>query len=428
MQGDQRSHGLWRATAPPLEATSRLESDIGADVAVVGAGFTGLSAALHLAEKGVRVVVLEAGEVGEGASGRNVGLVNAGLWLMPSDLLAAIPAPFGERLLRQLADAPDLVFELIERHGIACEAVRNGTLHCAVGGSGLREIEQRAREWEERGAPVELLDAAETRNKLGARGYRGGLLDRRAGTIQPLAYVRGLAASAMAKGAVIYTRSRVERGLDRSRHWRLETELGSVRASQVIVATDVYSAGPWRQLQAEQVRLPYFNFATPPLSADLQRSILPERQGAWDTRKILSSFRLDNAGRLVFGSVGALRGLGLSIHREWSRRELRRLFPQIGAVDFEHEWYGWIGMTADALPRLHCQGPNCFSISGFNGRGIGPGTTFGRDLARLALGELRPEDLALPLSPIVPQAGRSMQEAAYEMGAQLLHAVSAWRG
>lgn len=425
MNQDPLTHGLWEASAPPPPSTVRLSVDVQADVAVVGAGFTGLSAALHLALAGARAVVLEANSIGHGASGRNVGLVNAGLWVMPSDLMAKLPAPLGERLLKQLGDAPDLVFDLIDRHAIGCQATRRGTLHCAVGAAGLREITQRAREWAAMGAPVELLDASAAKDRLGASGYAGALLDRRAGTLQPLAYVRGLAAAAIRAGASIHTQSPVVRQEDLGSVWRLATPAGSVTAPAVIIATDAYSVGPWEALRFEQVRLPYFNLATRPLSANLLATVLPDRQGAWDTRQVLSSFRLDDAGRLIIGGVGALRGSGLGVHRAWARRTLARLFPQLGDVGFDHAWYGWIGMTTDALPRLHRLGRECYSISGYNGRGIGPGTTFGRDLARLASGEAAPDDLSLPVSEVTAIRTRGLQEAYYEIGAQIAHAAGA---
>src|SRR5690606_31806544 len=118
--------------------------------------FTGLSAALHLAEAGARVIVLEAEEMGYGGSGRNVGLVNAGMWAMPSVLINTLGKEYGSRLIEGLGGAPSLVFDLISRHGIACEARRAGTLHCAVGHAGLKEIAERARQWQALGAPVHL--------------------------------------------------------------------------------------------------------------------------------------------------------------------------------------------------------------------------------------------------------------------------------
>ncbi|MBN9057844.1 MAG: FAD-binding oxidoreductase, partial [Rhizobiales bacterium] len=201
MQNDPRSHGLWERTAPAAPATSPLHRDIKADVVIVGGGYTGLSTALHAARDGLDVALLEGVEFGFGGSGRNVGLVNAGMWVMPDDLPATLGRDHGDRLLDLLGNAPKLVFEIIRSYDIACELETAGTLHCAVGDKGLAEIRQRAAQWSARGAAVRLLDADETAAKLGSRAYAGSLLDLRAGTVQPLAYARGLAHAAIGAGA-----------------------------------------------------------------------------------------------------------------------------------------------------------------------------------------------------------------------------------
>jgi glycine/D-amino acid oxidase-like deaminating enzyme len=421
MLGDPRSHGLWEKTAPAAPPTAALTGDRAADVVVVGGGYTGLSATLHLAEDGARAVLLEAAEIGFGGAGRNVGLVNAGLWVRPDTLAESLGPARGEALLALLGGAPDLVFDLIDKHGIDCEAVRNGTLHCAVGKSGLKELAARHEQWRRRGAPVELLDASQAAAKTGSAAFAGALLDRRAGTLQPLAYARRLARAAIAAGAAVHTGSPVRAIARAGSGWRVATAGGSVTAGQVVVATDVYSEAPWSNLRSEQVRLPYFNFATEPLSEDLQLRILPERQGAWDTKSVLSSFRLDRAGRLVFGSVGALRGTGLAVHRAWARRALRRLFPEIGKLRFEAEWFGMIGMTDDHLPRFHRLDDGVLTICGYNGRGIAPGTVFGRCLAELALGRLRDDDLPLPRTAPRDARLRALREGFIEFGAQVAH-------
>jgi glycine/D-amino acid oxidase-like deaminating enzyme len=425
MLNDPRSHGLWEETAPPAPSTTSAQGTLEADVVVVGAGFTGLSAALHLAKGGARVVVLEATEIGFGGSGRNVGLVNAGMWVMPDDLPAVLGPDYGERLLNLLGDAPHLVFSLIEEHGIACDPVRTGTLHCAVGEEGLKEIEQRAAQWQARGAPVELLDAAEAAQKIGSTTYRGALLDKRAGTIQPLAYVRGLAAAAIAAGAAVYTQSPVTRAERSGERWRLSTPAAAISADWIIVATNAYTGTPWPEIRTELVHLPYFNMATEPLGDNLQRTILPERQGAWDTREILSSFRFDRDGRLIFGSVGALRATGTAVHEAWAKRALAKLFPQLGPVRFVAHWYGKIGMTADNLPKFHRLAPNVISFSGYNGRGIAPGTVFGRILAEHVSGRLAESDLPLPVTAPTDAPMRRLKEAFYEVGAQAAHLVDA---
>lgn len=421
MLNDPRSHGLWERTAPPAPVTTPLKGNTNADVVIVGGGYTGLSAALHLAERGTNVVLLEAAEIGFGGAGRNVGLINAGMWVMPDDFPKELGEHYGERALDLLGNGPYLVRELIEKHGISCELETNGTLHCAVGAEGMKELEERARQWQKRGAPLTVLDATETERRIGTKAYAGSLLDMRAGTLQPLSYARGLAHAAIKAGATLHTGSPVISTGEADGKRIVSTAEGQVSADWVIVATDAYSTGPWAQVRREQVHLPYFNLATKPLSANLRRSILPNCEGCWDTKEVLSSFRMDQAGRLVFGSVGALRGTGTMVHKAWARRSLKRLFPQLGEVEFEAEWYGKIGMTDNALPRFHRFGTNVIGFSGYNGRGISPGSTFGKVLANYILGDIAEADLPLPLTDVKEASFRPMKEAYYEAGAQIAH-------
>ncbi|MCM2292651.1 FAD-binding oxidoreductase [Allorhizobium sp. BGMRC 0089] len=425
MRNDPRSHGLWEKTAPPAPKTAALTDRIFKDVVVVGAGYTGLSAALHLAEAGVSVAVIEAVEAGFGGAGRNVGLINGGMWVMPKEIPAVLGDTHGERALKQLGEAPLLVREIIEKHAIDCELQPNGTLHLAVGEKGLAELKDRHAQWRARGAPVELLDAAETARRVGSDAYAGALFDPRAGTLQPLAYARGLAHAAIRAGAALYTASPVTAAVKSGDSWRITTPSGEVTARWVIVATDAFSTGPFQHVRQEQVRLPYFNFATVPLGDNVRKSILPGLEGCWDTKEILSSFRMDKAGRLVFGSVGALRNTGAAVHRAWAKRSLKRLFPALGDIPFEAEWFGWIGMTGNAVPRFHRYGERCVGFSGYNGRGIAPGTTFGKTLAALVLGTITEADLPLPVTepetvPLLP-----LKEAYYEAGAQIAHFADA---
>ncbi len=421
MTDDARSHGLWARTAPPAPDTPPLSGERRVDVAVVGAGYTGLSAALHLAEAGARVAVLEAAEIGHGGSGRNVGLVNAGLWVMPDALPEILGPVHGERILSLLGAAPDLVFDLVERHAIPCEAVRTGTLHCGVGDKGAAELAERARQWQARGAHVALVGAAEAERLIGSPRYRAALLDRRAGTIQPLAYARGLARAALAAGAAIHARSPVLRRGREGARLRLETPAGALVADWVVVATNAYTETPWPEIREEIVRLPYFNIATAPLSDNLAASILPERQGAWDTKSVLSSFRMDGQGRLILGSVGRLDRGAAPLHRRWARATLARLFPQLGPVAFEAEWFGAIGMTADAAPRFHRLGERVLSFSGYNGRGIAPGTAFGRVLAEHILGRMPEDELPLPTSEPRRRPFRALRELGIDLGSRVAH-------
>ena len=324
---------LWDQTAQerPFESVT-LPATV--DLAIVGGGYTGLSTALHAAEAGLSAHVIEAHDIGHGGSGRNVGLVNAGVWMPPSAVLAALGPDRGPRFLRRFADGPAMVFDLIERHQIRCEATRTGTIHAAHAPAGLRDLSARWRDWAQMGEPVDLLDADAMAQKLGSRRYMGGLLDHRAGTVNPMGYARGLARAARAAGAGISTGVRVT-GLEQTgAGWRVQTDAGPITARAVVLGTNAYTDTLWPGLKRSFTPIWYFQLATEPLGARIA-GILPEGQGVWDTAPVMRSIRRDGAGRLIIGSMGRVHGdttRGLS--QRWAQRELARMFPALGPVRF----------------------------------------------------------------------------------------------
>jgi glycine/D-amino acid oxidase-like deaminating enzyme len=426
IMGNEDNHkNLWTYSAPSAPPTSPLESSLSTSVAIIGGGFTGLSTALHLAEAGVDCAVLEAKTIGFGGSGRNVGLVNAGMWVQPDDLVATLGAEVGNRLLRELGDGPGVVYSLIEKHRIDCEAVHNGTLHLAIGEAGVKEVAARADQWQRRGAPVEAISARETERLTGAKGFAGALLDRRAGTVQPLAYAHGLAKAALAAGAKIFTDTPVTHGTKNGKSFQLETPRGKVTAEKVVIASNAYAfmmpSMNWSAHREEITFLNYFQFATNPLPADVAARILPEGHGCWDTGTVMTSFRKDRAGRLIFGSIGVLDAIGTGTHRAFARRQVQSMFPFIGDFDFEYWWDGKIDMTRSSLPVFHQPEENVWSITGYNGRGIAPGTVFGKALAGVAMGNRT----AMPLetSAIVRDPMRTLKTQFYNTGALAKHFV-----
>lgn len=419
------ARGWWELTAPPGPSLRPLAGGIAADVAIIGAGVTGLSAALILARKGTDVVVLEADQVGSGAVGRSGGLVNAGMWIAPEEVRRTLGPAYGDRLLHALGQAPQEVFQLIREHNIACDPEPIGTLQCAVGAGNLRYLEKRAASWRRIGADVVLLDSAETAKRVGSSHFDGAMLDNRTGTVQPLSYVRGLAAAAMAAGARVFGQSPACRFESQSSTWMVATPQGEVRAQQVLFTTDTYARSNHFKIKSEFVNLPYFFVATEPLTEQERRSVLPSRQATTDTRKVLSSYRLDRSGRLIVGSIGRLSGSGALIHVAWARRAINRLFPHLRSVHLEHGWHGSIGMTRTHLPAIHQLGPGILSVGGYNGRGIAAGSVIGRMVAEYMLGHRLSSDLPLPISPIQSATFRMVQEQAYEWGASVAHLVDA---
>lgn len=403
-----------RCDAPPISA------DMTADLAIIGAGFTGCAAALQAALQGASVVLLEANAIGYGGSGRNVGLVNAGLWLPPDEILSELGEVVGTRLIRELGDGPGRVFDLIDRAGIACEATRKGTLHLAHSPTGAADLEERFRQGNRHGAPLRLIDAAETAQRTGTDRFHGALFDPRAGTVQPLGYCRGLARAALEAGAALHAASPVSRVEQSADGWTVTANGHTVAAGALLVATNAYHQGAAGLAPPRFVPVSYCQFATSPLPPDLREKILSEGEGCWDTALVMSSFRLDQAGRLIVGGIGDEAGAAGGVHTAWARRKLANLFPEAATLPFEHHWSGRIAMTSDHIPKILRIGRNGLAVFGYSGRGISPGTVFGT-AAATALLDGDGSRLPLPVTDGHTERFIGPRAAYYEMGAALAH-------
>lgn len=391
----------WTASAESLAETRPLAGDRRADVAVVGGGYTGLSAALHLAERGADVVVLDAAEPGWGGSGRNGGQVIPGLKDDPDELERKFGRETGRRMWQISGGAADFVFELIARHKISCHAQQSGWIGAAPHAAAVVTLRARAEQWQRRGAPVEMLDRARMAELTGTTCYAGGLLDRRAGSLQPLAYARGLARAARQAGAAIHGRSAVT-GLEaRAGSRRVVTATGSVTAGTVILATNAYTDDLWPGLRRTVVPVQSYQVATRPLPEDVRRRVLPGGQSVSDLRRILFYFRLDPEGRLLMGGRGPLNDTGDPALFARLESAAARFFPQIGVPEWEHRWSGRVALTADHLPHLHEPRPGVLIGLGYNGRGVAMATAMGKLLADRALGASS-AGLGWPVTPIAP--------------------------
>ncbi|MBY6058544.1 NAD(P)/FAD-dependent oxidoreductase [Leisingera daeponensis] len=413
---------LWHQTCQENPAFPDLAGEAEADLVVIGGGYTGCSAALKAAGLGASVRLIEAEDIGSGGSGRNVGLANAGLWLPPEDINAELGAKAGNRLSALLAGAPGMVFSLIEKHAIRCEPERSGTLHCAHAPTGLKDLQRRHAQLTAIGAPVELLPREDAVRRTGSDAVHGALFDPRAGTIQPLAYVRGLARAAAGAGAQLHGNSPATAISRKGSTWHVATPKGSIRARHLIMATNAYARGISGYDAPQVIPVHYFQAATDPLPAALLQKILPGKEGCWDTALVMSSWRLDEAGRLVIGGMGALNHCGSALHRNWLPRKLAALYPDLKEAKLRSFWHGRIAMTTEHLPKiLDLQGG--FACFGYSGRGIGPGTLFG---AAMAEALLTGDSACLPVPPVrdhaIPFA--SLRSAYYETGAALTHLVS----
>ncbi len=396
---------LWAAVTPPGPDLPQLIGTAEADVVVIGGGFTGLSTALHLREAGVDVAIVEAMEPGWGASGRNNGQVIPTLSRPdPEDIIARHGAA-GERFVGLLRDSASVLFGLARRYQIQAEQEQTGWVQPVHSPGRIRIAERRVRQWSKFGASVELLSRDESRRMLGSEAWFGGFWNRSGGHINPLALSRGLARVLLKRGGRIYARSpaiSVERRNDR---WIVRTEQAELSGRVLIVATNAYTGEFSKSLMPamahEVMPVLSWQMATQPLSDTARETIMPGRQAMSDTHGELYFARYDARNRLVTG--GAVIGPGNKPERLKAivAERLQRLWPQIGRVEFDYVWNGYIGMTTDFLPRIHRLGRNAYGWTGCNGRAVALSIALGDELSKAVRG-VAEKDLALPFSEPVP--------------------------
>jgi glycine/D-amino acid oxidase-like deaminating enzyme len=396
---------LWAAVTPPGPDLPRLIGTPQADVVIIGGGFTGLSSALHLREAGVDVAIIEAVEPGWGASGRNNGQVIPTLSRPdPEDIIARHKAA-GERFVSLLRDSASVLFDLARRYQIQAEQEQTGWVQPVHSPGRIKIAERRVRQWSKFGASVELLSREEARQMLGSDAWFGGFWNRTGGHINPLALSRGLARVVLDHGGRIYARSpaiSVERRNDR---WIVRTEEAEISGRVLIVATNAYTGEFSKSLVPEMARevMPVLSWqmATQPLSESARQTIIPGRQAMSDTHGELYFGRYDARNRFVTG--GAVIGPGNKPERLKAivAERLQRLWPQIGRVEFDYVWNGYVGMTTDFLPRIHRLGRNAYGWTGCNGRAVALSVALGDELSKAVRG-VAEKDLALPFSEPAP--------------------------
>ena len=301
------SESAWQEQAVRTAYTAPLDMLENVDIVVIGGGFMGLSSAYHAAKGGLGVLVVEAGRIGEGASGLNGGQVIPGLKYDPEWLLEHFGDARGEALIQFAAGTADTVFDLIRDEKLDVPHNRNGWIQACHTEKALAAARTRHRQWAARGADVAMLDAGQIEKLIGTANYHGGFLDRRAGVINPLAFVFELARIATAAGARIAENKACTKLEKSGDAWVLTLKSGeTIRARKVIVATNAYSDGLIPGLAQSLVALHSFQIATEPLPDRIGRDILPEGQAVSDSRRILVYYRRTADGRLIVGGRGAL--------------------------------------------------------------------------------------------------------------------------
>jgi glycine/D-amino acid oxidase-like deaminating enzyme len=402
---------LWERVTPRAPALPKLTAPTRTTVLIIGAGFTGLSAALHLRQNGVDVIVIDAQQLGGGASGRNSGLVIPTLTRPDPDDIVAEYRGSGERFLALLRDSADNLFETARALQLQEQAEQTGWLQPAHSAGRMALIEQRAAQWSRWGAKVNVVGRDEATRLLGSGFWHGGLLIPSGGIVNPLVLVRAMAKALLAAGGAIYTQSPCLSVAFGSDGWTAKTPLATVRADRLIIATNAYtdqfSTTFQPTLAREIVPVTSWLVATEPIPESVRDTVLPGRLAMSDTRGDLHFARYDADHRLISG--GALIN---PIDRparmaQLVTERLGRIWPQLRGISIESVWNGRIGITPDRFPRFHQIGPNAFAWIGCNGRAVALSLAVGRELAKAAIG-VPLEQVALPMSEPTPLAAQPL--------------------
>jgi sarcosine oxidase len=396
----QRS--VWQATAGEHPTHAALAQTRQVDVAVIGAGYCGLSAAIALRQAGAEVAVVDIGQPGTGGSGRNGGQVWPGLKMLPEQMQRRFGAEAGAKMARLCSRAADVLFEQVERLGIACDAQRGGVIRAAHSQAALDAMLREAGQWRAAGDEIEALDRSAALALTGSPRYVGGLLHRRGGSVHPLKYALGLAAAAQRAGAAVHGASKVTRLSPLNGSWLLEfAELPGqpqLRARQVLIATDAYTGALLPGLERSLIPLFSFQIATRPLSDAQWAGICPGGQAVSDSQRLLRYFRRGPQQRLLMGGRAPFKEQPQIADAARLRAYVREVYPSLAGVEIDYCWGGRVGMTTDHIPRLMQPAPGVLAAVGYNGFGVAMSTLFGQ----LAAGLLQRGAAAQPDYPLTP--------------------------
>ncbi|MFV3308399.1 NAD(P)/FAD-dependent oxidoreductase [Pseudomonas sp. NY15181] len=395
----------WPA-AQPAPVYAALEGERDTDVVVVGAGLAGTSLTLHLAERGVRTVLLEADQPASGASGRNAGHVQP--YLSSFEPLRA-HRDEGRRFIETFTEQRNIVFELSRKHGLAADVEACGLLEVARRPQAA--LERQARLWKGMGYDVELVGGARVQEMLGTTLYIQGLHWREGGRVNPYLFTQGMAASAVRAGASVYGNSCVLACERDGSRWRVRTATGSVRAARVVLCTSGHAGnGFFPELARTQFPLVACGMATRPLPAAVLDAINPARVTLMQYPAGLYPLVIDGRGRLITATIPRHRQAQCAeVHFADFVRYLRRTYPGVGDAPIELESY-WTGMTANsssaydaAYPKLYQVEQGVLALMNLGSWGNLMGPLLGMDLARALVAD-RPDDAILPLEQ--PQSVR----------------------
>ena len=378
---------LWKSSAETLSDCPPITHNLESDVLIIGAGYTGLSTALHARENHPDIIVIDQMQPGWGCSGRNGGQINP-QWKPSLDQLKQkyTGAAF-DQFIKALDQSADLVFDLVSQYQLNCQAQRVGSLIPGRGIKARKYLTQWTKFWQEYGCDVALLDSAESANLIGTEHYDYCMFDRRGGSLQPLSYARGLARACLENNVQIFGDSQATAIERKAQQWLVTVNGVKLSARKLVIATNGYTGNLWPQLKKTIIPVASMLTATTSLPENLACQILPQRQPVAEFAGVPAYYRLDESNRMVFGWRGTPTGSIGNMNTSHLQSKAKKLFPQLNDAKWEYNWAGYVGITSHQRPMLLDLGENAFAGLGFNGRGITMATMMGKQLALALSGE-----------------------------------------
>ena len=372
----------YRASAELLPQQSSLQGDVLADVCVIGAGYTGLSAALHLAKAGKQVVILEAARVGWGASGRNGGHVGTG---QRADQFA-LEKWYGKETAKELwrlgLDAVDLVESLVKEHSIDCE-LGKGNIHYAAKSSHVGELQEEIEHLETAYDYHQLrgVEKAELGSLGSAQGFHYAMIDEGARHLHPLKYCLGLARAAMAAGVTIYEQSKATGLQVQGDGAVVQTSSGSIRADRVVLACNGYLEKLYSPIASNIMPINNFIVATEPLSEEMARQINPLNASLSDSLFVINYWKLSEDRRLIFGGGETYSDKFPSSITDFVRPHLLGVYPELADTRLDFGWGGTLAITRNRMPDMGIKQGVVYYAQGFSGHGVPTATMAGKLMA-----------------------------------------------
>lgn len=394
---------LYETTAPAAPVTTQLTGTHDADFVVIGAGYTGLTAAIYAASRGTKAIVIEAQGPGFGGSGRNHGHCVPILgFINPKSAVERLGRERGERFTNLLVNSGKTVFSLIGRYGIDCEAAPTGALQLAHSPATVEQQKRQCETYARLGIDAVWLDRAQAVAMSGSDVFHGGWMHPDGGHLNPLAYARGLARAAINEGAEIYTNSPVVSLERETGGWRVTCPSGTVRAKRVGIATNAYTDRLLPPLGRSYFIMSSYAFASEPVDPALRRKILPGNQSLGDTRPDVRYLRFDKANRLIVGGlVETIRGRNVEWTEAHMRERFSAIYPELANVKWGWYWSGRLAINMDRQPHLYNPAEGLYALVGYSGRGVPTATALGEVLGEAGVG-VPASDLPMEISELKP--------------------------